>query len=252
MNRIYPILKILFLLGVLGMAAFGQQPAGSPKTPDLEQLASQVREEAERQLPVWRDIFNALGMDQAYDPEKIAGVCLRGGRSSLECQLNAVTGIVAFQTIFGDDIVDNGAEKLKSLLGKFAECGRSGSCARFEKELISRTQSSAAPTGPPGGEFDPEKVYSMCLSQQDPKNPCTKQFCFNAAVMSGSFLLLFSTGNDSPDTPRTPEQQEQDARTRRLIEKLNEFTRRVGQTAADEKCKNGLPSMPSPPEKPNN
>ena len=247
-DRLRLTVLIIVLFGSLCAVVPAQKPSGPPQPLDMGQLAGQVRQEAERQLPIWERIFEALELETEYDPEKIAGFCLRSGRSTLECQLNVVTGFVAFQMIVGDDVTDDGAEKLKVLLNKFAQCGRAGSCAQFEKELKSRVIGNVASSGAGVGEFDPEKVYSICLSQQDPKNPCTKQFCFNAAVMGGSFLLMFSTGNENPSTP---EQRELKARTDRLVEKLNAFTRKVGQTAADKNCKDGLPPMALPPNENN-
>ena len=248
-DRLRFALICLALLGALGTTLSAQQTAGSPPAVNMDQLAGQVREEAARQLPIWEEIFEALGMDTEYDPEKIAGFCLRSGRTSLECQLNAVTGFVAFQTIVGEDVTDDGSEKLKVLLNKFVQCGRAGSCAQYEKELIGRTQRGAVPFGAGGGDFDPEKVYNQCLTQQDPKNPCTKQFCFNVATMGGTFLLLFSTGSEAP---ATPEQQELNARTERLVAKLNAFTRKFGQADANKDCKDGLPQMAPPSNRNNN
>jgi len=209
----------------------------------MDQLASQVRAEAERQLPIWERMFEALEMETEYDPDLVAGACLRSGRSSLECQLNAVTGFVAFQMIVGEDVTDDGSEKLRVLLNKFAQCGRAGSCARFETELKSRGVGPMATAGAGIADFDPEKIYNQCLTQQDPKDPCTKQFCFNAAVMSGSFLLIFNTGNKGLDTP---EQRELNARTERLVAKLNDFTRKYGQATANKDCDKALPAGQSP------
>lgn len=247
-NKFSFALVSIILFAVLGSTSIGQQTAGSQQAVNMDQLAGQVRAEAERQLPIWERLFEALEMETEYDPETIAGACLRSGRSSLECQLNAVTGFVAFQMIVGEDVTDDGSEKLKVLLNKFAQCGRAGSCAQYENELKSRDVDNVVMSGAGVAEFDPEKVYNQCLTQQDPKDPCTKQFCFNAAVMGGSFLLLFSSGNEGPDTP---ERRALKARTDRLIEKLNAFTRKVGQTATDKDCKDALPAAPLPASKSN-
>jgi len=237
------------LLGALFAVTSAQQPTASPQVPDMGELANQVRQEAQRQLPIWERMFEALEMETEYDPDLVAGACLRSGRSSLECQLNAVTGFVAFQMIVGEDVTDDGSEKLKVLLNKFAQCGRAGNCSQYENELKSRDTDNVVSSGAGIGEFDPEMVYNQCLTQQDPKDPCTKQFCFNTAVMGGSFLLLFSTGNEGPDTP---DRRALKARTNRLIEKLNAFTRKVGQTATNKDCKDALPAAPLPASKSNN
>ena len=231
------------LLGTLFAVTSAQQPTASPQVPDMGELANQVRQEAQRQLPIWERMFEALEMETEYDPDLVAGACLRSGRSSLECQLNAVTGFVAFQMIVGEDVTDDGSEKLRVLLNKFAQCGRAGSCVKFETELKSRGVGPMVTAGAGMADFDPEKIYNQCLTQQDPKNPCTKQFCFNAAVMGGSFLLIFNTGNKGLDTP---EQRALNARTERLIAKLNDFTRKYGQATANKDCDKALPAGQTP------
>ncbi|HMT08518.1 MAG TPA: hypothetical protein PKA82_10985 [Pyrinomonadaceae bacterium] len=234
-QKIVSAVACCIVLLIVCSTGWAQTSGSGGKAIDLTRSIAWLRADTEKRLPYWKEIFSALGMESSYDPDAIAGFCLRGGSSAMECQIGAISGLIAFQKIHGDKVLDEALPKLQSLLLDFQNCESDGSCTELEDELKELTdQVEAPPTNV--GSYDPEKVYSECLAEQDPKNPCTKQFCINTALNGGSFVLLLTMNNTDPSKPLTPQQKQNEQRKERLVAAMNRLAKIAQATALDKRC----------------
>ncbi len=239
----------LFLLLIVSLPASAQQPTSSGKPIELDQAIARLRSDVEKDIPFWRELFNGLKMDTSYEPDAVAGFCLRGGRSSMECQIGAISGLIAFQRIHGDKVLDEAIPKLKDLLLDFQKCEAERTCAELENELKDLTSDIESPPSRLDA-YDPEKIFAACIAEQDPKNPCTKQFCMNTALMGGSFILLLSMNDADPSKPLSPQQKQREAEKENLIGRMNKLALKAQQMQADKDCKDMNNFVPAIPKKP--
>lgn len=248
-NNFKRISCCLFLIAILVSVALAQQPDSNGKPLELDKAISQLREIVEKDIQLWREIFKGLKLETSYEPDVVAGFWLRGGRSSMESQLAAISGLIAFQKINGDKVLNDALPKLKDLLLDFQECNTERSCPDLENELKALSPDIESPPSGING-YDPEKIFATCIAQQDPKSPCTKQFCVNAAVMGGSFLLLLSMNDTAQSQPLTVQQKQREAEIDDLIRRMNKVAAKAQQMKADENCKDMSKFVPAFPKKP--